>query len=165
MSHYTIKNGFTSEQMEEIENKVNKLVEGLADLKEYVQEIVIDREEIREIPFLNVLNTAMSAQIEDLKEFVSMDFNCENFESWKKVQEIFNDESVEFLIEFGIDTPSVTVSGTVNLGTGKVECDSEEMMRDDITRISFELNGDIGLVCLDCGEGIIREDDRCSNCG
>lgn len=164
MSRYTIDKGFTSEQMKEVENKVNKLVEGLADLKEYFQEIGIDRSEIREIPFLNVLNTAMSAQVEDLKEFISDDFNCDNFDSWKKVQEIFNDESVEFLIEFEKEE-SKTVSGTVNMGTGKIECDSPEMMRDDITKISFELNGDIGLVCLDCGEGIIREDGRCSNCG
>lgn len=164
MSRYTISKGFSSVQMKEIEQKVNKLAEGLVDLKEYFQEIGIDRKEIREIPFLNVLNTAMSAQVEDLKEFISQDYNCDNFESWKMVQEIFENEEVDFLIEFEKD-PSVTVSGTVNMGSGMVECDSPEMMRDDITRISFELNGDTGYVCLDCGEYIVGENGQCVGCG
>ena len=164
MSRFTITNGFSSEQMKEIEQKMNKLAEGLADLKEYFQEIGIDRKEIREIPFLNVLNTAMSAQVEDLKEFISQDYNCDNFESWKKVQEIFENEEVDFLIEFEKE-PSVTVSGTVNMGSGEVVCDSPEMMRDDITRISFTLNDVLNCVCLDCGEYIVGENGQCVGCG
>lgn len=164
MSHYTISKGFTSEQMKEVEKLVGKLAEGLCELKEYFQEIGIENKEIREIPFLNVLNTAMNAGVEGLKEYISDEYKCDNFDSWKKAQEIFEDVEVEILIEFE-NGSSETVSGTFNAGTGKVECDSDEMMRDDITRISFTSEDCLNCVCLDCGEYIVKENGQCVGCG
>lgn len=59
----------------------------------------------------------------------------------------------------------VEVEAKINLGSGLVICDSSEMSREDIKKITFVMNGDAGKVCLECGEGFLKESGECSYCG
>lgn len=161
---YVYSKGFSSEQMEEISNKISKMGEMLGDLREFLLEIGLEHSDVRKIPFLGELNTSLNAGVEDLPEYIREKYNCQTFEDWKDRQEIFEDEDVMLVIHFD-SGHFVEVEAQINLGTGVVICDSSEMTREDIREITFVLNGDSGKVCLDCGEGILNESDNCSYCG
>ena len=158
MSH-----NFTSEQMEAIEEKINQMVDNLCDLRELILESGISQKDCREINFLNELNTALSGDVEGLKEYVVDKFNLQTFRDWKNKQEIYSDEDIKLKIEFNSGNV-VEVDGTFNFATGSVNSTSEEMCSEDIKQISFEWESEKYIVCLDCGEGILNQ-NKCTNCG
>ena len=154
---------FTSEQMEAIEEKINQMVDNLCDLRELILESGISQKDCREINFLNELNTALSGDVEGLKEYVVDKFNLQTFRDWKNKQEIYSDEDIKLKIEFNSGNV-VEVDGTFNFATGSVNSTSEEMCREDIKQISFEWESETYIVCLECGEGILIQ-NKCANCG
>lgn len=154
---------FTSEQMEAIEEKINQMVDNLCDLRELILESGISQKDCREINFLNELNTALSGDVEGLREYVVDKFNLQTFRDWKNKQEIYSDEDIKLKIEFNSGNV-VEVDGTFNFATGSVNSNSEEMCREDIKQISFEWESETYIVCLECGEGILIQ-NKCSNCG
>lgn len=154
---------FTSEQMESIEEKINQMVDNLVELRELILETGISQKDCREIRFLNELNTALSGDVEGLKEYMVDKFNLQTFRDWKNKQEIYSDEDIKLKIEFESGN-FVEVGGTFNFASGLVNSTSEEMCREDIKQISFEWESETYIVCLDCGEGILIQ-NKCSNCG
>lgn len=154
---------FTSEQMEAIEEKINQMVDNLCDLQELILESGISQKDCREINFLNELNTALSGDVEGLKEYMVDEFNLQTFRDWKNKQEIYSDEDIKLKIEFNSGNV-VEVDGTFNFATGSVNSTSEEMCSEDIKQISFEWESEKYIVCLDCGEGILNQ-NKCTNCG
>ena len=153
----------SKDQMEAIEEKINQMVENLCDLRELILETGISQKEFSEIRFLNELNTALSGDVEGLKEYVVDKFNLQTFRDWKNKQEICSTDPIKLNIEFESGN-SVEVDGTFNLATGLVGSNSEEMCREDIKQISFEYESEHYIVCLDCGEGVIVH-GQCSYCG
>ena len=154
---------FTSEQMESIEEKINQMVDNLVELRELILETGISQKDCREINFLNELNTALSGDVEGLKEYMVDKFNLQTFRDWKNKQEIYSDEDIKLKIEFNSGNV-VEVDGTFNFATGSVNSTSEEMCSEDIKQISFEWESETYIVCLDCGEGILIQ-NKCTNCG
>ena len=154
---------FTSEQMEAIEEKINQMVDNLVELRELILETGISQKDCREINFLNELNTALSGDVEGLKEYMVDEFNLQTFRDWKNKQEIYSDEDIKLKIEFNSGNV-VEVDGTFNFATGSVNSNSEEMCSEDIKQISFEWESETYIVCLDCGEGILNQ-NKCTNCG
>jgi hypothetical protein len=159
---------FTKEQMKEIESKVNKLISGVCDLTDYISEDCnIPRNEVKNITFLNWLNTVLSGQIEYLKEYMSND----TFEKFKERCDIidFVDSPVFILLkdENGMGLPKgsvIQVPGKVcfELGRiGPIETGfSDEMIQRMFVkdRVGNEID-----ICLECFEGFVSG-KVCSYC-
>ena len=149
------KEMLTALEMKEIESHLSRVGESLCGIVSILREKGIKTNRLQ---WLNEINTASSQNVEFLSEYVSDN----TFEEWKKAQEIYSDETVtiSILLESG---ETVQESAIFNFATGLISCDSDNMSRDDISRIFFLYNGDEMDVCLDCGEGVIM--DHCMNCG
>lgn len=159
---------FTKDQMQEIESRVNKLISGVCDLKEYISEDCnIPRKEVQEIGFLNWMNTVLSADIEYLKSYFSND----TFENFKESCDIidFVDSPVFILLkdENKLGLPKGTViqvPGKVCFELGRIG-PIETGFSDEVIqrmyvkdRVGKEID-----ICLDCFEGFVRE-KVCSYC-
>ena len=113
---------FTKEQMKEIESYVIAMGNNLADLVEYLSECGLSNHDIREIDFLNNINTALSSHVEGLKEHLSDN----SYEKFKEKCDVFDFENVTLNI---IPKPNqrfpegtlIQIPGKVNFGNGEVK--------------------------------------------
>ena len=157
---------FTKEQMEKIEKHINGMGEILVDLVEYLSECGLSNHDIREIDFLNNINTALSFQVEGLKEFIS----DVSYEKFKKKCDVFDFENVTLNI---IPKPNqrfpegtlIQIPGKVNFKNGEVKPFFSILGDDEYQRIFVkDSSGKEFDICLECFDGLIFE-NRCQSCG
>jgi len=71
---------------------------------------------------------------------------------------------VTLTVEFS-DKCGVIVRGKYNKSNNHVELPDEINDDSKVTAIEFDFNGKTKFVCLECGEGILNSDGKCTNCG
>lgn len=157
---------FTKEQMEHIEKEVNGMGEILVGLVEYLSECGLCNHDIREIDFLNNINTALSFQVERLKEVISEN----TYEKFKEKCDVFDFEEVTLHIipkvtekyPFGV---LIQIPGKVNFKNGEVKPFPMILSDEEIKRVYVkDSSGKEFDICLECFDGLIFE-DRCQSCG
>lgn len=157
---------FTKEQMKEIESYVIAMGNNLADLVENLSECGLSKHDIREIDFLNNINTALSSQVEGLKEYLSDN----TYEDFKKKCDVFDFENVTLNI---IPKPNqrfpegtlIQIPGKVNFGNGEVKPFLSILGDEEYQRIFVkDSSGEEFDICLECFDRLIFE-DRCQSCG
>lgn len=156
---------FTKEQMEHIEKQINGMGEILVGFVEYLSECGLCNHDIREIDFLNNINTALSFQVEGLKDFISED----TYEKFKKNCDVFDFENVTLnIIPKSIRFPEGTliqIPGKVNFGNGEVKPFAMIISDEEIGRVYVnDSSGKEFDICLECFDALIFE-DRCQSCG
>jgi hypothetical protein len=122
------------------------------------------------IPWVQEIATILDCGEMDIPQYYHhFASDQKTFEHWKeKGLDICEDENIVLMITKE-DGSILSENALYNFANGLIECDSEHLGDDDISRIhfiyttpdaeSYEVD-----ICLDCGEAEIRE-GVCMNCG